>query len=267
VLLDDVLAQTAYLRSDSEGYRFRNLEARRGGTSLKIAIVSDIHGNLEALNAVCDSFDELWVLGDLVNYGPDPVAVVDFVQRNATVVVCGNHDHAIGAGVDSRCSPAFREMAQTMQTYTESVLSDEQKAYLRQLPLTAQREADGKRFFLCHAAPSDPLFKYSSAEAAFWTPELSGVNADVILVGHTHLPFILDLDTQHVVNPGSVGQPKHGRCEACYAVWEDGRMTLKSQPYDVDTTIGRLLDLPIDGGIRRQLADVLRNGVPPSCAR
>ena len=88
------------------------------------------------------------------------------------------------------------------------------------------------------------------------------MKADVLLVGHTHLPFNLDLGTQRVVNPGSVGQPKHGRCEACYAVWEDGRIALKSQQYDVGATVGRVLGLPIDGSVRRQLADVLRSGSP-----
>jgi protein phosphatase len=89
---------------------------------LKIAILSDIHGNFEALKSVLDAVDELWVLGDLVNYASDPYEVVDFVRKNAALVVRGNHDHAIGAGADPRCSPAFREMAQAMQGYT---LSDE----------------------------------------------------------------------------------------------------------------------------------------------
>jgi protein phosphatase len=74
---------------------------------------------------------------------------------------------------------------------------------------------------------------------------------------------ISDVSTRRIVNPGSVGQPKHGSCEACYAVWEDGNITLKSRPYDVERTVGRLLALPIDQGIRNQLADVLRSGSPP----
>ena len=230
---------------------------------MKIAILSDIHGNIEALRSVADSWDELWVLGDLVNYGPNPAEVVDFVRQNAEVVVRGNHDHAIGAGEDPRCSPAFREMAQAMKAYTESVLSGEQKAYLRQLPLTAQRDAGGQRFFLCHAVPSDPLFKYCPAERALWTPEAATVNADVILVGHTHLPFVLNFADRQVVNPGSVGQPKHGRPEACYAIWDDGLVVLKSQPYELDKAVRKLLALPIEVSVRNQLAEVLRSGSPP----
>jgi len=82
---------------------------------MKIVVVSDIHGNPEALKAVPESWDELCALGDLVNYGPNPGEVVDFARKNAAVVVCGDHDPTIGAGTDPRCSPAFREMAQTMQ--------------------------------------------------------------------------------------------------------------------------------------------------------
>ena len=230
---------------------------------MKIAILSDIHGNIEALKSVAESWDELWVLGDLVNYGPNPAEVVDFVRQNAAAVVRGNHDHAIGDGEAPRCSPRFREMAQAMQAYTESVLSDRQKAYLRQLPLSAQVEADGRRFLLCHAVPSDPLFKYGPADAAFWTPEAAAVTADILLVGHTHLPFVMDLGAQRVVNPGSVGQPKHGAPEASYAMWEDGVITLRSCRYPVEETVRKVFALPIDMRIRRELAEVLATGALP----
>lgn len=230
---------------------------------MRIAILSDIHANLEALQSVPGSYDELWVLGDLVNYGPEPSEVLEFVGRNATVVISGNHDFAVGRGTDPKCSPAFRAMSETMQQYTESVLSDDQKAYLRQLPSSARREVGGRRFFLCHATPFDPLFRYGPAESAFWAEEAARVDADVLLVGHTHVPFILDIGAQRVVNPGSVGQPKHGRCEACYAVWEDGDIALRSVSYDVEATVAKLLALPIDKSIANQLAAVLRDGAPP----
>jgi protein phosphatase len=127
---------------------------------MKVVILSDIHGNLEALSALREKFDELWVLGDLVNYGPDPAEVIEFVRANASVIVRGNHDHAIGFGEDPRCSPPFREMAEAMTQYTKSVLSDSQKQFLRDIPLAARRDVDGLQVSLCHAAPSDPLFAY-----------------------------------------------------------------------------------------------------------
>jgi protein phosphatase len=198
-----------------------------------------------------------------VNYGPEPSEVVEFIRKNATLVISGNHDFAVARGTDPKCSPAFRAMAEAMQRYTDSVLSENQKAYLRQLPSSARREVGNQRFFLCHATPSDPLFRYGPAESSFWAEELAEVDADVVLAGHTHLPFVLDIGTQRVVNPGSVGQPKHGRCEACYAVWEDGEITLQSRPYDVEATAAKLLALPIDKNIANQLAGVLRAGSPP----
>lgn len=227
---------------------------------MKIAILSDIHGNMEALESIDEAFDELWVLGDLVNYGPCPGAVVEFVRQNAALVVRGNHDNAIGNGEDPQCSPAFSEMARETQAFTEAVLSEEQKAYLRSLPATAHRFVDGHNFFLCHATPSDPLFKYLPPESERWLSEVEAVDADVVLAGHTHLPFDLRLGGRRVVNPGSVGQPKHGAPEACYAIWRDGVVELKSTVYHTDATIRRLMALPIAPQIGEQLAGVLRDG-------
>src|ERR1017187_8104842 len=91
---------------------------------MKLLIVSDIHANLEALQAVlAESYDELWVLGDLGNYGPNPVEVVDLVRLHASLIVQGNHDYAIGNGAEPKCSGAFREMACAMQNYTEPLIN------------------------------------------------------------------------------------------------------------------------------------------------
>jgi protein phosphatase len=231
-----------------------------GRPGLKIAILSDIHANMEALESIHESFDEMWVLGDLVNYGPEPGAVVDFVRAKAALVVAGNHDHATGNSADPQCSPAFREMARQMQAYTETVLDEEQKAYLRSLPATARRAVDGCKFLLCHATPREPLFKYLPPEPEAWRIEADAVDADVLLVGHTHLPFDLKLGDRRVVNPGSVGQPKHGQPEACYAIWRDGVVELKSAPYRVDETVRKLMALLVPLDVKQQLAGVLRNG-------
>ncbi len=230
---------------------------------MRIAVLSDIHGNIEALEAISRDWDELWVLGDIVNYGPDPAAAVEFVRRHAAVVVRGNHDHALGFGVDPRCSAPFREMAQAMQEYTAPVLREEQKAYLRALPLTARREADGVEYFLCHAAPSDPLYCYREASAPEWEAEVEQTGARVTLVGHTHLPFLRDAGGRRLVNPGSAGQPKHGVPQACYAVIENGTAVLQSRAYAVERTVCKLEALPLPPGVRRQLAGVLRHGGLP----
>ena len=230
---------------------------------VKILIVADIHANLEALQAVlAESHDELWVLGDLVNYGPNPGEVVELVRSQASVVVQGNHDYAVGSGSDPRCSDAFREMAREMQEYTERLLDADRRAYLRSLPRTAARTIDGYRFFLCHATPAEPLFKYCPADPAQWAPEIEGLQADIVLTGHTHLPFTMNLEKRQVVNPGSVGQPKHGAPMACYAIWDDGRLSLQSCRYAVEETVKKLFSLPVPMEIRSQLEAVLLSGFP-----
>ncbi|MGD0772228.1 MAG: metallophosphoesterase family protein [Candidatus Solibacter sp.] len=231
---------------------------------MKLLIVSDLHANLEALQAVlAESHDELWVLGDLVNYGPNPREVVDLVRTHASLVVQGNHDYAVGAGSDPQCSSAFREMARAMQSYTEPLLDADRRAFLHGLPRTAARTVGGHRFFLCHATPAEPLFRYCPAEPAPWASEIAGVQADIVLTGHTHLPFTMSLGERQIVNPGSVGQPKHGAPMACYALWEDGILSLQSRPYPVEETVRKIFSLPVPKEIRSQLAAVLRRGFLP----
>lgn len=233
--------------------------------AMRILILSDIHGNFEALSAIDENYDELWVLGDLVNYGPDPGAVIDFVRSTATLVVSGNHDYSVAYNQDPRCSPLFREMAEATRRYSDSVLSFGQKHFLRNLPLHAEVKRRGTRFYVCHALPSDPLFGYCEADSPQWTSEAEKTGADVILVGHTHVPALRTIGPRVVANPGSLGQPKTGGPEARYAIWEDGKVELKSCSYPFEATVTKVRGLPIDVKLRDELSNILRTGeVPPT---
>ena len=141
----------------------------------------------------------------------------------------------------------------------------EHKHYLRHLPRFVEAERNGTRFYLCHAVPSDPLFGYCPADSPRWVAELGGISADVVLVGHTHTPFVRSLGLQRVANPGSLGQPKTGSPEARYAVWEGGKIELKSHSYPVESVVAKVQDLPIPQTLRDELAEILRTGnVPPA---
>ncbi|MFY9911486.1 MAG: YfcE family phosphodiesterase [Candidatus Sulfotelmatobacter sp.] len=227
---------------------------------MKIAIISDLHGNYEALRSLPTGYDELWILGDLVNYGPEPAAVVDFARTNSKVVVRGNHDNSIGFDVDPRCTVRYQKMADLTRRYTASALDKEQKQFLRLLPLKLELKREDTRFYLCHAKPSDPLYGYCPEESDEWVEELEQVNADVLLVGHTHTPFIRKIGKKIVVNPGSLGQPKTGKPDACYAIWENGDFQLKSFPYAVDKTVERLKALAFPVGVEKDLITVLQTG-------
>jgi putative phosphoesterase len=234
--------------------------------TMRILIVSDIHANYDALSALEETYDELWVLGDLVNYGPEPGPVIDFVRSKAAVMVSGNHDYSIGFNQDPRCSDRFRDMAEATRRYSDTVLGFEQKQFLRQLPLYAEARRGGTSFYLCHAIPSDPLYGYCQAESPRWTAELDNINADVILVGHTHHPAVRSIGSRLVVNPGSLGQPKSGGPEACYAIWEDGRMELKSCSYPLEPAVEKVQALPIQAALRDELSAILRTGKVPTRA-
>jgi predicted phosphodiesterase len=121
---------------------------------MRILIISDLHGNLEAVESLPKDYDQLWVLGDLVNYGPNPAEVITFVRERASIVVRGNHDHSIAFGEDPRCSPRFTRMAKETGEFTRSRLSDEDVRYLRDLPLKATVEWEGKQFLLCQCPPN-----------------------------------------------------------------------------------------------------------------
>jgi protein phosphatase len=227
---------------------------------MKIVIISDLHSNFDALSALPELGDELWVLGDLVNYGPMPAEVVSFVRTHSEIVIRGNHDHAVGFDVDPRCTPRYAEMADTTLQYSKANLDGDAITFLRDLPVTRVLERDKRRFFLCHAIPSNPLYGYCPENSDLWPKELEQVDADFLLVGHTHTPFIRKIGAKTIVNPGSLGQPKTGKADACYAVWENGKSLLKQFSYPVERAVQRIEKLPVPAAIRRDLATVLRTG-------
>jgi protein phosphatase len=228
---------------------------------MKVAIVSDIHGNLAALEAFPEkSFDHLWCLGDLVDYGPRPHEVIQWIKQHATAVIRGNHDHAVGFGVDPQCSPAYKHLASETMRYTRSVCTTDDFEFLRDLPVQKELVIGTKKFYLVHAAPTDPLFGYRPEASQLWEAEVAWINAEILLVGHTHTPFVRRIGGCTIMNPGSLGQPKTGRALACYATWEDGEISLKEYEYPVQKTTGQIRRMPLSGQDIEELVAVLETG-------
>jgi putative phosphoesterase len=228
---------------------------------MKIAIISDIHGNLAALEAFPEkSFDHLWCLGDLVDYGPRPRQVIQWIKHHATAVIRGNHDQAVGFEVDPQCSPAYKHLASETMRYTRSVCTKGDFEFLRNLPVQNEIVVGTKRFYLVHAAPTDPLFGYLPQASHLWEKEVQWVNAEILLVGHTHTPFIRQVGGCTILNPGSLGQPKTGRALACYATWEDGEISLKEYDYPLQKTIQQIRRMPLSRQDIEELAAVLETG-------
>jgi protein phosphatase len=227
---------------------------------VKIAIVSDIHGNYDAWRCLPEEYDELWVLGDLVNYGPQPSEVVSEVMERAAFVVQGNHDHAVGHEDDSLWTPRYRMIAEATRQFTSSVLTDAHKKYLRELTSHVRAERGGQRFYLTHALPTNPLYGRCSPDGEQWKDEIEIACTDILLVGHTHVPFIRQLGEKVVLNPGSIGQPRAGSPAASYAVWQDGEFELKTCEYPVEATVRKLEARALPGVVKSELIHILRTG-------
>jgi protein phosphatase len=224
--------------------------------------VSDIHGNIAALEAVADAerFDEVICLGDIVGYGPQPAACLRWLRKRRALIVQGNHDRALGEHVAPRCTPQFQWLADATFPIGDAQLTSEERAYLASLPRSAEIDRDGVRLMLVHAAPTDPLYGYREPNVDAWTSELAAVDADVLLVGHTHLQFELSIGAKRVVNPGSAGQPKGGDPRAAYAVLDHGMIRLGRVDYPLEQTVSELALAGVEPRAVDALGTLLRTG-------
>jgi putative phosphoesterase len=235
---------------------------------MRIAIISDVHANRAALQAIQETYDFLLCLGDLVDYGPQPREAIHWVRERSLKVVRGNHDHALGYGVDCRCPPNLKEASVTTRRWHAYLLLQEEKEYLRGLPITERVEVAGAKFHLAHASPGGDLYDYRivpEAPDAALTEAIEGIEADFILLGHTHLPMLRKIGGATIVNPGSVGQPRHGDARASYAIWEDGEIRFCRDAYDVSVTTALLEQAPLTHSVMIQLSNILKSGGAKGC--
>lgn len=233
---------------------------------MRILIISDIHANSWALTAVereAGAFDHMLFAGDAVNYGPRPREVVSWLRERHAIAVRGNHDHAVAFSADPRASAKKQAIALAMRDWTRAQLSDDDRHWLGQLPLTLETNIAGVSFALCHATLADPLFDYRlTPSSSDWllSEIAAGIKADVLVLGHTHLPMIRPRNGSLVVNPGSVGQPLDGDPRAAFAIWEDGQVTTRRAAYDIDAAIAALREVPLQPKWRNALIHTLQAG-------
>jgi putative phosphoesterase len=214
---------------------------------MRILIFADLHGNLEALNALQSAEprpDALFFLGDAVGYGPDPAACVAWLRHNATWVVQGDHDNAAATGSACASPEEWREIAQATCESARSVLPRASVAYLGALPREQSLTIGRTRFRMTHQGP-DGLDALTAPDAA-WQSLVDQHSADVLLFGHTHVPLLRRVGKAWIVNPGSLGQPRHGLPSATYAVWDDGDLRIQHIDYDPTATIRKLALMQLD---------------------
>ncbi len=249
---------------------------------MKRALISDIHANLESLEAVLDDIrhqgvSEIYCLGDIVGYGPNPVECVDLVRRHCKVSIMGNHDQ--GALFDPEGFNAVAEQAifwtreQLERPCGSSALMGERWDFLGELP--TRWEENGQLYV--HGSPRNPLSEYVFPDDIYNPRKMEKLFALVpqcCFQGHTHVPGVFtesaeffspeDIDYEFplgqqklMVNVGSVGQPRDGDPRACYVILEDDRLRFRRVEYPVEKTIQKIYAIP---ELDNSLGDRLRGG-------
>lgn len=229
---------------------------------MKTLILSDIHANLPAFEAVLSdagSFDRVWCLGDVVGYGPDPNECVALLRQQPGLrCIMGNHDAALMGYIDIH---TFNEQAARAVAIQSEMLNTESRDFLELLDIVIE-EGD---ITFAHGSPRDPIWEYI-VNSHIARDNFSAYQSRICLIGHTHIPSIFIenpharpgiLTPQHadrwrsekrfILNPGSVGQPRDHNPKAAYVIWDDEEDTFlfKRVAYDVEAVQERILALGI----------------------
>lgn len=223
---------------------------------MRCLVISDIHANLPAFQAVLDDakarslhYDIVWCLGDVVGYGPEPNECIDLLRTLPHVCLAGNHDWAVVGKLDLR---TFHESAAYVVEWTQANLTPPNMNYLRARP----EQVPHDDFLLVHASPREPIWEYIT-DVNVADENFDSTSVSFILVGHTHVPVVfvkdgrsgnvhvalpsasvpvaLKHESRYIINPGSVGQPRDGDPRAAYALLDT--ITSTWMPYRVEYPI------------------------------
>ena len=240
----------------------------------KLAVFSDIHANFPAMGEVAshirdNDYDGVYCLGDLGGYASEPNETQELVMFLDCPMVLGNYDEGVGFN-NGTCGcnyvkPFDIKMSDVSFGWTRQHTADAHKVWLRTLPREIRFESEGKRILLCHGSPTSTTeYLFETRSEAYLQKFTAGgrnnAHADIIVFGHTHVPYHRVVDGVHFVNTGSVGRPKDGDPRAGYCVLTiDSNQVTTEQvciPYDVEAACSRLLA----AGLPEYFADYLRTG-------
>ena len=207
----------------------------------KTAVISDIHSNIYALEAVLQdiqkrkNIDEIICLGDVVGYYPYPNECIDLVKENCSLTLLGNHDAGV---IQSEPQFCFNPTAWEMIVYTQENITKKNYDWLTSLPRKRVLEKNKKKMYLVHGSPFS-TFDYFHANSkksyiSMLEEAYEKIKTNFLMVGHTHMPVIVKTKKITFVNPGAVGQPRHGVPGANYAIVDlsSSKATLIHLDYD-----------------------------------
>ena len=232
---------------------------------VKIAILSDIHSNIFALEAVLKdikkkkNIKEIICLGDIVGYYAYPNECIELIRDNCSITVLGNHDAGV---IGQESAFFFNPTAYEMVVWTKENLTQDNYNWLTTLPRKKTIERGGKSIYLVHGSPLRTFDYFDAFSEDQWSSMLEKAfeitGTDLLMVGHTHIPFKFKYGKKYFVNPGSVGQTRNGVPGAYYAILNTNpiSITMEHLNYDFSPLQNRMKEL----GLPESLSERLNHG-------
>jgi putative phosphoesterase len=231
--------------------------------SERVAVITDIHANLPALEAAVARIDELGVErvycgGDLVGYGPHPNEVCALIEARGIPTIYGNYDYAIARDLDdcgcAYVTPHDREIGQRSVEWTLANTGKAAKDFMRDLPFDLRFDIGGTSVRLVHGSPRKVNeYLFEDKPDSLYERLARAEDADVLVFGHTHKPWIRDFAGVRFVNCGSVGKPKDGDPRGAFAVLTAEAVTIERVGYDAELVAAEVRD----AGLPAEFADKL----------
>lgn len=236
---------------------------------MRLAVISDIHANLHALQAVLADVDRvapdaIVCLGDLVGYGAYPNEVIDAIRERGIPTVMGNYDEGVGFDLDD-CGCVYRDPEEDRRgrqslLWTRRHTAPDYKAYLRNLPMQIRQEVAGSHVLFVHGSPRRiNEYLYADRPEATFARIAQVAGCDVLFFGYTHLPYQKRVGKTLFVNTGSVGKPKDGDPRAGYVIVElshSPKVEFRRVAYDVASATRAVRE----SGLPPHFADLLESG-------
>lgn len=238
---------------------------------MRLALISDIHANSYALEAVLadigsQPIDQIICLGDLVGYAPFPNEVIEIIRSRKIACIQGNYDEAIGLDLPT-CGcvyddPHKEKLGIESVAWTAANTTNSNKQFLADLPTQLTLDIEGKRVLFVHGSPRsiNEYLHYDAPDAAFMEAAANHLY-DIVICGHTHVPYHRLVEGIHYVNGGSVGKPKHGNPNATYVILAVTRNAVTAEIREIAYNYEQTARAIERSELPNEFADLIRRGV------
>lgn len=238
---------------------------------MRFAVIGDIHSNKYALESIIadindKDIDFIVSTGDLVGYLPFPNEVIELVRKNKIIVVQGNHDKFIGESTlvtqEDLENISDEDIQSNASSYfTNWNITDDNRKYLSNLPKNLTMDCDGLKIIIVHGSPR-AIDEYLYEDEESLKSLLEFIDEDIIICGHTHIPYHFNFNNKHIINVGSVGKPKHGSPMSTYVIVEIINKKVSCEIVQVSYDLSKIIDsIKENRMISNKLINMLEQGV------